>query len=124
MMGKMKEMAIDISYSLGLDGDITPDVTCIAERVLAVHRENDSKRKVTELMGIGRLMRELRQEIAFDQGRLCKRICAWCEETMGYIEGQGITHGICQSCAAKLMSDEKWHQEIMDEAMKGDHDGK
>lgn len=67
-MGRMKEMAMDISYSLGLDGDITPDV---------IH-------------------------IAFEQGKLCKKVCAWCNETLGYIKGSGITHGICEKCAEEV----------------------
>ena len=101
-MGELKNLATDISYSLGLNGDLTPDVFCVAERVLAVHRENEPMRKTQAIMGISRLMRELRSEIAFEQGKLCKRTCAWCGETLGYTEGTGVTHGICESCKKKL----------------------
>ena len=36
-----------------------------------------------------------------------KRICAWCKEPMCEIapEQQGITHGICESCKAKIMAE-------------------
>lgn len=47
----------------------------VAEEVLRVHMINEPVRKAMETMGVGRLMRELRQEIAFEQGKLCKREC-------------------------------------------------
>ena len=35
-----------------------------------------------------------------------KRICAWCKEPMGEIapEQPGVTHGICESCKAKILA--------------------
>jgi len=36
-----------------------------------------------------------------------KRICAWCKEPMGEIapEQPGVTHGICESCKAKILAE-------------------
>jgi len=36
-----------------------------------------------------------------------KVVCAWCGESMGKKDGngvQGISHGLCQKCLAKLMA--------------------
>ncbi len=30
------------------------------------------------------------------------RICSYCCSVMGYKEGQGITHGTCETCKKKL----------------------
>jgi hypothetical protein len=62
-MGLLKRMLTEVSVSLGLDGEITPDVVCVAERVLAAHRINEPARKAMEAASIARLMRELRKEI-------------------------------------------------------------
>jgi hypothetical protein len=32
-----------------------------------------------------------------------KIVCAWCEKTIGYKPGEGITHGICQPCMEALL---------------------
>jgi len=113
-MGKMEDMATEISYSLGLEGEITPDVVYVAERVLQVHNEREPQRKAMETAGIARLMRNLRaetQEELWKQGKLMKSVCAWCEKAgkdgfMGYKEGNGVpgqvTHGICEDCAEKV----------------------
>ena len=105
-MGLMKKTAEDISYSLGLDGEITPDVVYVAERVLQVHNEREPQRKAMETAGIARLMRNLRNEILWERGKLMKVVCAWCGKEMGYKPGNGIpkqeTHGICKPCAEKV----------------------
>ena len=102
----MKQMATDISVSLGLDGEITPDVVYVAERVLQVHNEREPQRKAMETAGIARLMRNLRNEILWEKGNLMKSICTWCKKEMGYKPGNGIpkqeTHGICKPCAEKV----------------------
>ena len=28
----------------------------------------------------------------------CKRVCQYCTKTMGYKDGEGVTHGICEEC--------------------------
>ena len=50
---------------------------------------------------------EQKKERLFRQGKLMKRVCAWCNKEMGYKEGDGIpeqiTHGICQTCKDKMV---------------------
>ena len=110
-MGLMKKMVEDISVSLGLEGEITPDVKCVAERVLAAHKETDAQRKAMETASIAKLMRELRQEVAFEQGKLSKVVCAWCEQAgndgyMGYKPGTGeITHSCCAEHFKQVMEE-------------------
>lgn len=37
-----------------------------------------------------------------------KMVCAWCKEEMGEVESveDGISHGICPECAAKVRKEE------------------
>ena len=115
-MGKMKDMATDISYSLGLDGEITPDVVYVAERVLQVHNEREPQRKAMETAGIARLMRNLRaetQEGLWEQGKLSKVVCSWCQAEgkdgfLGYKPGDGtITHSCCPQHFNELIGEVK-----------------
>ncbi|MDD4972584.1 MAG: hypothetical protein PHT07_24395 [Paludibacter sp.] len=77
----MTDVAMEISVSLGLDGEITKDVIHVAEEVFRVHRVENPKDKALQTIRIGKLIRELRAEIKrdqelFEQGKLAKRVCA------------------------------------------------
>ena len=39
-----------------------------------------------------------------------KVVCAWCDKDMGEKDGkgvEGISHGICEECLAKVLKEEK-----------------
>lgn len=99
----VKKLIEEISYELGFDGDITDAVRKEAEKRLLANsfRLSDSVRTVPQ--GTQSLMDYLRDEIEFQNGNLCKRVCSWCGKTLGYISGSGITHGICDNCYNKEM---------------------
>lgn len=108
-MGFIKNMLMDISHELGQDGDINPIVQQVADEVMKVHDEKEAQRKAMLSAGIGRLMRDMQDEL-FADGKIAMRVCSWCQAEgrdgfMGYTQGSGITHGICREHAEMLMSE-------------------
>jgi hypothetical protein len=44
-------------------------------------------------------------EILFQQGSLCKRVCCVCKKVIGYKAGSGITHGYCEKCYKEAVAE-------------------
>jgi len=48
-----------------------------------------------------------------------KRICAWCKKVMGEKpKVQGVTHGICDECAAKMLKDDGGEEKSKNESFE------
>jgi len=43
-----------------------------------------------------------------------KRVCGWCQKTLGYKPGVGTTHGICRKCKAKLLAEIEGGSSVID----------
>ncbi len=62
-MGLVKKTAEDISYALGLEGEITADVESLTERLMSNCKNEDRTEQVMEIMRIAREMRKVRERI-------------------------------------------------------------
>lgn len=73
-MSEVRKFAEDISYALGLEGDLTQDVKIITERIIQNRNEPSKAKQVIESMRIVKHFRQLRAEIEWDkvQSYLCR----------------------------------------------------
>ena len=133
-MGKMKNMAMEISCNLGLGGEITPEVIEITDMVLKHHQQAGYERQALMALGIERLKdailaentkpetlkvifqnEEYRYPPATVLNLMGKYACQCCvckkiyDSKDGYTGGYGITHGYC----------EKHYKEAMEELKNG-----
>ena len=107
-MGKMKQMATDVSKLMGFGGIINKQVMATSQ-VVYNHLVEQKKERQQVISSVIESMKNAKKERLFKQGKLMKVVCAWCKEETGYKEGNGIpeqvTHGICEECAEKLVKE-------------------
>jgi len=105
-VGKIKQMATDVSKLMGFGGIINKQVMETSQ-VVYNHLIEQKKERQQVINSVIESMKNAKKERLFRQGKLMKRVCAWCGECMGYKEGDGIpeqiTHGICQTCKDKMV---------------------
>ena len=107
-MGKMKQMATDVSKLMGFGGIINKQVMETSQ-VVYNHLVEQKKERQQVINSVIESMKNAKKERLFRQGKLMKVVCAWCEKEgkdgfLGYKEGgSGVTHGICKAHSEQVL---------------------